>query len=271
MMTARMAGGSVEFESNGKLAGRYVYDDPFKPYIHPLNTPDGHTLTLCSPHDHKHHKALMYALRTSDTNFWEEVTSTEDEVTGRERHDGFETFVESGDEAGFDESLTWLHGNEAIFNERRSIHCKALSDQHAFQWSWETALEPLRDVELIMSQWSRKNASGELVNYHGLGARLRRDFGCTGGNQLLLDGVQTPFSDGLGATPNEVTFEGSIDGIWPVPKAGITIWQSQRNALFVTENPFAYISLGPSNLKPLSLNKGETIVERYAITVFDLV
>ena len=47
-----------------ELPGLYVLDDPFKPYIHPLKTPAGHTVSLAMPHDHPHHKGSMYALRT---------------------------------------------------------------------------------------------------------------------------------------------------------------------------------------------------------------
>lgn len=263
---------AIAFVASDRLAGRYVAVDEFKPYIHPLRTPAGHTLSLLSPHDHKHHKGLMYALRALDVNFWEETATTAAEVAGVQRHERFTSLVKSGEAVGFEADLTWLaqDGGQLTFREHRSVGCRELPERGGFEWTWSTKLEAVRDVELIMSQWSERKADGTLVNYHGLGIRLRRDFGCTGGSALLLDGAETSFPQGMGNVPCEVEFHGSLDGFWPVRRAGIRIRQDQTNALFALATPFAFMSLGPSNLAPLRLAKGGRIFERYVVTVFDL-
>lgn len=263
---------SIAFLADERLAGRYCYSDEYKPYLHPLNTPKGHALSLLSPHDHKHHKALMYALRVPEVNFWEERSTLPGEVPGRQRHDAFRTVTESGDHVGFVEELTWLpyEGGETLFREVRSLTCRVLPGDQGYEWTWSTDIQAQRDLDLIMSQWSAPRSDGALVNYHGLGLRLRRDFGCTGGNRLLIDGQERTFAEGMGTVPAEVEFHGSIDGTWPVQRAGVRIRQELPFGLFVLESPFAFLSLGPSNLGPLPMTAGERLVERYVVTAFDL-
>ncbi len=262
----------VDFAAGERLAGRYRYGDPWKPHLHPLNTPAGETVSLASPHDHKHHKGLMYALKAADLNFWEETVGPDGVPPGRQRHERFIATTKRGESVGFEEELTWLDptGATVTLRERRTLACRRLPDDGGFAWSWSTEMEALRDVRLVPSIWSHRTEDGRLVNYHGLGLRLRRDFGCTGGNELRLDGVATPFPDGMGRTPAEVEFRGSIDGTCPPRRAGVQLRQSQRNGLFVMETPFAFMSLGPSNLGPRELAAGQRLVERYAVVVRDL-
>lgn len=273
MMRLAVGPDAVDFLDDGdRLAGRYVVGDPFKPHLHPLNTPAGATLSLAMPHDHKHHKGLMYALRAADVNFWEEVVTRPGEVPGRQRHERFVETTEAGDAIGFVEEVSWLaaDGTLPTFDERRAISCRRTADGQGYEWSWATELEAKREVELVMSQWSARAADGSLVNYHGLGIRLRRDFGCTGGQRLLLDGAETPFGEAMGRVPREVEFRGRMDGAWPARRAGVRLRQEQTDALFVLESPFAFMSLGPSNLGPLRLAAGKRLGGRYAVTVFDL-
>jgi hypothetical protein len=235
-------------------------------------TPDGHLVSLLSPHDHKHHKGLMYALMASDVSFWEEQVAAPGQVVGRQRHDGLEEVIDTGESVGFDEALQWLALDDTLptFIERRSIRCAVLPERRAYVWTWSTELTAQRDVELTMSQWSKENSKGVLVNYHGLGLRFRRDFGCTGGNRLVLDGLESSFEDGLGKIPREAVFEGSLDSIWPLRRAGVSFGQSQQNALFVMDKPFAFLSLGPTNLAGMMLREGQRLSERYVVTVFDV-
>jgi hypothetical protein len=263
--------GSMTFVHDGVVAGRYVYDDPFKPHVHPLSTPSGKVVSLASPHDHRHHKGLMYALQTADVNFWEEVEKPGLSV-GAQQHVSFSRVVAVGDTVGFEHALVWrrLDGGQALFEERRSISCRFDESAGAFEWRWGTTLQALLATTLAMSRWSLATPAGGRVNYHGLGIRFVRDFGCTGGNVVKLDGTEGPVAAALGATPREVTFIGRLDGRWPVERAGVSIAQAQENALFVMETPFAYMSLGPSNSSPRELAAGEVLSEAYVVRVFDV-
>ena len=136
-----IAADAVDFvTAEGSLAGRYHHADPFKPFVHPLNSPAGHRVSLASPHDHRHHKGLMYALRIPELNFWEETATLPDETVGRERHIAFAEVRTSGREVGFTETLSWepAAGGATVFDETRRITCR--HEGAAFIWSWETVL-----------------------------------------------------------------------------------------------------------------------------------
>ncbi|MBX3069255.1 MAG: PmoA family protein [Thermomicrobiales bacterium] len=264
---------AATFRLGDRVAGRYNYTDEFKPYLHPLTTPAGHVVSLASPHDHKHHKGLMYALSVPNVNFWEERPTKPGEVPGRQVHEQFTSVTDAAETVGFEQTLRWLpsDGGDPIFQETRSISCRHEPASNGFAWIWSAELSALQDTELTMSKWSALQADGRLVNYHGLGIRFRREFGCTGGNRLLLDGQETPIAEGSGTTYRIAEFEGSIDGTWPVQKAAVRLSQSMGNALFVMDKPFAFMGIGPSNLGPVSLKTGETLTERYEVLVFDVV
>ncbi len=279
-MRLKITKDAVEFTSaDGVLAGRYNYTDEFKPFVHPLQSPKGYCVSLASPHDHKHHKGLMYALRIPELNFWEERSTLPGEGVGRERHLAFANVRESGHEVGFTETLSWepAGGGPAVFDETRKISCRR--DGDAFRWTWETALKVRRDTRLIQSQWSYKKPEGGKVNYHGLGLRLRREFGGgTRNNALQLDDAPVQWNQGslkfdfataMGATPGRATFIGAIDGVVPTPRVAVTLGQSQQNGLFVKDEPFAFFALGPSNLAERPLAAGEIIHEQYTVTVAD--
>ena len=53
---------------------RYRYADvPMKPYVDQLFSPAGVQVLRDSPHDHKHHHALMFATAVDGVDFWSEV------------------------------------------------------------------------------------------------------------------------------------------------------------------------------------------------------
>jgi Methane oxygenase PmoA len=264
---------SVEFYYGSVLAGRYVYVDPFKPHLHPLNTPAGFTVSLRSPHDHPHHKGLMYALRTSDVNFWEEYATTEREKVGRQRHEAVLHIIDEGERVGFTERLDWsaVDGALSTFEETRTLNCGFhTGDRSYFYWEWSTELVAKRNLTLITSQWSIPDATGRPINYHGLGLRFRRDFGCTGGNQLLLDNESVTFKKALGCQPREVTFIGTFDETYPAKRAGVSVAPAANHGLFVLESPFAFLSFGPTALGSRQLAPGDRLTDSYSISVFDI-
>lgn len=271
----------VDFlSSDGRLAGRYHHGDAFKPFVHPLNSPAGHTVSLARPHDHRHQKGLMYGLRTPDLNFWEEVTTRPGEAVGRQRHVAFADVVSSGDEIGFTETLAWepAAGGDAVFEETRRLSCRR--DGAAFVWTWDAILHVRRATTLIQSQWSRPDATGKMINYHGLSIRMVREFGGpTRNNALQLDDGPvrwnrnaTPFdfATAMGVVPARVRFIGHLDGTWPVPRVAVTMTQWQENGLFIFDTPYALMSLGPSNLAERPLAAGAELRERYTVAVEDL-
>lgn len=277
MMTLDFTPGDVSFRLGDTVAGLYRFNDEFKPHIHPLRTPRGHSVTSASPHDHKHHKALMYALRAEDVNFWEETATLPTEVPGVERHVAFSEIISRGPTVGFTETLHWAaqDGSLASFDETRRITCRHDTAARAFVWTWQTTLTALRPLHLVQSQWSHGLEDGTKVNYHGLGIRFRRDFGgMTRNHELRVDDLVTTekFQQHMGARPKSVTFIGSLDETWPVERAGVTFQQAsgQDNTLYIMEDYIPFMGLGPTNRAPLKLPAGGIIKEGYTVTVFDV-
>jgi hypothetical protein len=94
----------------------------------------------------------MYALRTPDLNFWEEVSTLPGERVGPERHLVFSDLRESGPEIGFTETTSWepAERGEAVFDETRRVACQR--EGAAFVWTWETTMRVQRDTRLNQSQ-----------------------------------------------------------------------------------------------------------------------
>jgi hypothetical protein len=273
-MKLRISEQNVEFFSGGVSAGRYNLNDPFKPFLHPLHTPAGRMVSAASPHDHRHHKGLMYALQTVQFNFWEEVPASSAERIGRQRPLGFENVDSAGDEIGFTQQLAWesADGAAPVFHEDRTIRCRHEGDE--FVWTWSARLTVSHACRLIKGRGSCALPDGRRISYNGLGLRLARSFGCTGNNALLLDGRKVSFREGMGQVPRRATFQGTFDPLWPEwpgPRAAITFEQEQNNGLFVMESPFAYMAMGPSNLEEVELLAGQILAPTYRIRVADIV
>lgn len=262
---------AVEFVDGKLRPGLYIYTDPFKPYLHPLRTPEGHTVSLAMPHDHPHHKGLMYALRMPGVNFWEERSTLPGEIVGRQVHEHFADLVESGEQVGFGEVLRWeAETGEVLLRERREVAVRRSEDGKNYRWRWTAELEPLTDVRLMKSQWSIPAATGNPINYHGLGIRLCREFGCSGNNAIILDDDVVSFDSALGRQPQRAIFQGAIDGYPVAPRVSVTIQQAGQHGLFVLDKPFAFMALGPSNLTERALRATEILREAFVIEIGDL-
>lgn len=262
----------ADFGCGGRVIGRYEYRDAFKPYLHPLHTPDGHVVTLAMPHDHKHHKGVMYALGTAVVNYWEESPTRPGEHIGVQRHESFSAVTTSGLEVGFRETLRWsAPGEEPDFHEVRGIYCRRLEDGRAFEWRWESRLTVARALRLVQSPWSRALPDGRRISYHGLGVRFRREFGVGGTSLLEVDGRQIRFDEAVGVRPTTVRLTGCLDGFHPARRTYLQITQQSQppNALFPLETPFAFLAVGPSNESEVDLGPGASIDERYLLQVGD--
>ena len=50
----------------------------------------------------------------------------------------------------------------------------------------------------------------------------------------------------------------------------LTLSQSQPHALFVRDAPWAFLSLGPSQLEPVTIRKGDELMETYTLEIADV-
>lgn len=258
---------SALFHEGKREAGRLVLNDPFKPYLHPLRSPDGHLVSVAMPGDHRHHKGLMYALRCADLNFWEETPGS--------GQCGVEEILcaEVVDTGTIRMELLWREeqGHLETYRERREIACQYQPGRRAFVWTWRTRREALRDHRLIKSEWSLELADGRRINYHGLGIRLPWGWGFDGCHGLELQGRAATAREVCGSDGPEVTWWGRIDGQWHAPRAAVTVRQQNRFTWFVINSGFPYLSIGPSNAMEVDVRAGQQFGEAYVIEVSDLV
>jgi hypothetical protein len=269
----RTPDGAIQFMFGDLPAGAYQINDSHKPYLHPLYTPAGHKLSLGRPHDHPHHKGLMFALVTETHNYWEEYPFDESTKVGVQRVEGPPELSTSSKELSCHHKLHWCGEDETVpqITEERTISCVLDESGEGFNWKWSSCLTPNCDTQLVKSPYSPKVGEGTLVNYHGLGIRLRREFGCTGGNGVRIGDEFMPVGDALGKTANSVTFQGSIDEIWPVPKCEVTFSSPEPFGVFAMDTPFAYLAYGPSVLETPLWRKGESINLKFAIRLADII
>jgi hypothetical protein len=247
-------GKTVEFhDTQGKLFARYHYDDPFKSFFRGLCTPKGDDVVAPPPADHPHHKGLQFGLCLADVNFWEENVSQEPKdhrlAIGRQQTETLDA-LPSGEGMGFVQEVVWRTDAVVSFRETRTVSVNEAPGKYV--WTWRTTLVAERDVEILTSVWRGPG-------YCGLGLRLARD--------LFEDGEVSPPGAQSGSTPTSVSYQGK--------GAEVRFEQDARqaNALFVSRygpgDAFAFMSLGPTNLTPRALAKGERLEGAYVVTVTD--
>lgn len=265
-MDISISQGRVIFREGAAVAGEYVIDDRFKPHFRLLNTPAGHNTVVVSPGDHRHHKGLMYGLRCSDINFWEE-----DPGTG---HCGIQQVVQTELlEGGIRQELLWkeLDGGLETYHEERFISCCHRPEAAAFHWTWTSRREALRDHRLIKSEWSCELPDGRKINYHGLGIRLPWMW-AFGGNTFTgveVGGTAAEPVEACGSNGRAITWWGRIDGHWEPPLAAVTMRQDQGFSWFVLKGDFSYVAVGPSNEHEVKVSRGEIPTESYEVIVQD--
>ena len=137
-------------------------------------------------------------------------------------------------------------------------------------WHWHERLETQRDGELVKSPASRPAADGTPIDYHGMCIRFRRDFSGPADwfDLASPDGPLTP-EQAHGQRLPAITWIGRIDGTLPIERAAVTLSQEQDHALFLLHEKFGFVSMGPSNLEPVALKRGDVIEESYRIEVAD--
>ncbi|MDX6766455.1 MAG: DUF6807 family protein [Candidatus Methylacidiphilales bacterium] len=264
------AANHLEVTRDGQPVGLYHTGDPFKPHWHPLRSPAGHIVTLARPHDHLHHKGLMYVLRTSRYNFMEEANLRPGEEVGRQIHLRFEDVVSAGPAVSWTEHLEWRGGagHEPVFREIRRQNIST-APSGGLLLAWHSSLTAVSDLSLIQSEWSRPNKDGVLINYHGLVIRLPREWCGTGNFGFAADGVPMPAADAFGTRVREATYYGAMDGPEELTFASVTLRQHQDHRLCLRDAPFAWMTMGPTNGGPLEIAAGHVFEERYEVEIRD--
>ncbi|NIA13150.1 MAG: hypothetical protein GWP08_03645 [Nitrospiraceae bacterium] len=254
-----MGDGAVSFVREGQTVLRYRYEDvPAKPYVKTLYTPQGVNVLRDSPHDHKHHHGLMFAIKVDGVDFW-----GEHEAPGIQAHRSFE---DDGSEAGFVERLDWLapERTQVVLKERRRISVVQDESAGATVVVWESLFE-------LPPGKAKATLTG--AHYHGLGARFvesidrssrfftpdgEPDGDIVRGDERLTPAPWCALHGEIGGKPVTIAMFGHPDN----PRDP-TLW-------FTMQTPFAYLSATMNLWKePLEVTADAPLRLRYTMAVWD--
>ena len=184
-------GRSVDVSADGVVLARYVYapDDPPiespRPYVHPVRTRAGRTVTVYRPHDHVWHKGIAWSLPcVGPHNFWGGPTYVHGqgyvqlENDGSMVHEVLVDLVVGADRVGVTHDLGWRTAQgERIVTETRTLTAVVPDRPDAWVLTFETAMTNVSGTPLPIG--SPTTRGRENAGYGGLFWRGPRSF--TGG------------------------------------------------------------------------------------------
>lgn len=241
---------------------------PFKPYVEMFSTPGGLNVLRDSPEDHKHHHALMFAVKVDDVNFWEEYPERQ---PGTQVHQGFTSAASASCEDGIArielpvETIDW-NGPDGttLLKETRSIRVQrnVETPSAGSVLTWTSRFEvPQGRAEAVLTG----------AHYHGLGVRF----------PVSMDGVGTHFNAAGELGPVYRGSERLTETKWtaytaPVDGKPVTVavFDDPKNArpavMFTMLHGFAYVSATLDlEKRPLSIQTGKPLVLRYGVVAWD--
>ncbi len=255
---------SIVIKANGREILEYrCLQSPNKPYVRKLFTPGGVQILRDSPGDHKHHHALMFALKADGVDFWSEQPGNGIEKSRSIEGLKSSTQNESG-RAGFTQNLDWLdpRGNKPLVEEMRQVESFISPKLDATLISWRTTLEPAADKKSV-------TLSGD--HYFGLGMRFVTSMD-EAGEFLYADNKKGEVVRGSEKlTPARwCAYQSKAEGK-PVTVAMFDSPENPRHPnKFFTMRPFAYLAATLNLWKePMTLKTGEPLKLSYGVAVWD--
>ncbi len=246
---------------DGKPVLTYRHGDaPFKPYVKTLCTPGGVQILRDSPHDHVHHRGLMFALAVDGMDFWSEAGTSGKQVPAAAAG----TTAIPGGGVRIDQRLNWIPAgsDKPTAVEDRSVAVHGVV-QGATLLTWRTTIRPAPGVDGV-------SLSGS--HYQGLGMRFVTSM--DGADTFLhASGAVGPLVRGTEhVTPSAWSAcTAPADGK-PVTAALLDHPKNPRApaGMFTMYKPFSYLAATPNVWKqPLVLKAGETLDLRYGVAVLD--
>jgi hypothetical protein len=153
----------VTMEVRGHTIATYrATPSPNRPFLRELWTPGGVQVLRDSPHDHKHHHGLMFALAVDGLDFW-----CDEPTCGRQVPKPLED-VQAGGAAttsriGFTQPVDWTApGGTVSLRERRTITAFADPKIDATLLTWRSILSAPGDKPVKLGGW----------DFSGLGTRF---------------------------------------------------------------------------------------------------
>ncbi|GAA2044379.1 PmoA family protein [Agromyces tropicus] len=255
-----------------------TFESP-RPYLDPIRTLGGETVSLYRPHDHVWHKGIAWSLPVvGDENFWGGPTFVRGEGyvqlpnNGAQRHVGFEVPDAAGGGSAADgvarirERLDWVtQGGETVFAEERTLAASVLAED---AWLLGFATRMRNVAGRVIPIGSPTTRGRENAGYGGLFWRGPRSF--TGGRVLApghaggdeLRGTRAPWMgftgrhDGTGSASTVVMVDDPANLQHP-PQ-----W-------FARSEEFACLCPAPFFSEEHEIGPGEAMSLRYGVVIAD--
>lgn len=257
-LTAAMDATGVTIRAPHGPALRYRASDvPFKPYVAELYTPSGVQILRDSPHDHKHHHALMFAVAAAGVDFWAETPAC-----GKQLGRSLEA-SRTGSGAQLSQELAWVGpgASEPVLLEKRTVEVLD-GELPATLLTWRSRLAPPPGTASVTLTGS---------HYFGLGMRFVTSMD-QGGRFFNPENIEGPIVRGSErVTPVRwMAYAAEADGK-PVT---VALFDSPANprhpATMFTMAPFAYLSATLNLWKePLTVAADSPLDLRYGVALWD--
>jgi hypothetical protein len=247
-------------------------DSP-KPYLHPLRTTAGETVTAVRPHDHTWHNGLQFTMaHLSGENFWGGRTYvrgrgyTPLDNNGTVGHVRWESIVSGAGHCELRHELAWrTAAGRRWLTEHRTLR---FGDVSADRWTltWTSRLRNTSGREL---RWGSPVTEGrDTAGYGGLFWRGPRSF--TGGAVRTADGRGA--DDAMGHRAPWLAFTGRHDE--SLRTSTLLFADSPANpgfptAWYVRAEPFPVVSFAATYHRPWLLEPGEELTLTHHVVVLD--
>lgn len=256
---------AVVVHTDEQVMLRYRYGDvDYKPYVDRFATPGGVNVLRDAPWDHKHHHALMFAVKVDGVNFWEEQPAHGSQVH-RSITEAKVDEERTPPQAGLTDHIEWVEpeSGKVLLKERRTIGTCQVPDLGASLLTWESRFE---------LPAGKKSAELTGAHYHGLGMRflVSMDKGGRFRNAAGEVGEAVRGDESL-ARARWCAYSANADGK-PVTVAMFDHPDNPRHPAwwFTMLTPFSYMS-ATLNLHrdPLKMTGGEPVHLRYGVALWD--
>lgn len=251
----------------GRPVGRYVTRPELparsspRPYLHPVTTLAGTTVTELTPADHAHHLGVGVAVPDVEGhNFWggrtfvREQGPTELDNHGAQRHTAFAL----RDPGGFVEELRWVAAGAELLRERRTVAATHLTDT-AWALDFTFSLTNVTPGPLSFGSPATNGRPG--AAYGGFFWRARKE--------AEPPAVFTTDAEGEDAVHGRCAGWLALAGSdWTLVFAGATA-ATRHDPWFVRAAEYPGVGSSLASAERLTVPAGDTVVRRIVTVVAD--
>lgn len=232
-----------------------------RPYLHPVTTLSGTTVTEFSPADHLHHLGVGVAVPDVEGhNFWGGRTYVRDQGPteradhGVQRHSGFGPVGPDG----FVEELRWVAAVGELLRERRTVAATRLTDS---AWALDLTFSLTNTTAKPLSLGSPATNGRPGAAYGGFFWRARKEPGAPRVFTADTEGEEAVH----GTRADWLALAGTG---WTLVFAGATE-QTRRDPWFVRTAQYPGVGSSLAHTERLPIGPGDTVVRRVVTVVAD--